>query len=412
MRTDIHHYELCSHCDLLIELPSVEHGHKAVCPRCHKVLLKSRHHMKGRTTIYAASALMMLFFSCGFQLIDIRLVGNLNGIGLLDIPLILYSDSYSYLSLLFILFVLAFPLFNLIVIILLCSKFPLSKYLKRDLLIVYGKLKPWCMPEIFLIGILVSIIKLVNYGELNVTNAFWAFSLFVVFYLKALTNFSTVMLWNELGTNLYAQNTLLVGKTGMSQALRSCNCCKALMPANYKYCPRCKQKGQLRERDKVQWMLALLTTSLIIYIPSNLFGIMITAMFDSSSSSTIIDGVIYMWQSGDIPVALVIFIASIIIPILKIVSLSCLCHFVLSNKNKNKNSCRNMNSLYNMIELIGKWSMIDVFVVAVVCSLVRNQQIMGVYPDIGIVFFATVVIITIFVSKKFDPRLIWDRMPT
>ena len=68
-----------------------------------------------------------------------------------------------------------------------------------------------------------------------------------------------------------------------------------------------------------------------------------------------------------------------------------------------------MKKLYSAVEFIGKWSMIDIFVVSVVCSLVRNQQMMGVYPDIGVTFFATVVIITMIASQKFDPRLIWDR---
>ncbi|OCG14326.1 hypothetical protein A9G09_05885 [Gilliamella sp. wkB292] len=403
------HYVLCSNCDLLTELSQVTSGHKAVCPRCNTTLAKKNINMKFRATMYAICSLIMIAVACRFIFIDIRLVGNFNGVSILDIPSIMFFDKYSYLSALFIVFVLAFPIFNLAIITVLCSKLSLSKYRKRDLLIVYEKLQHWCMPEIFLTGILVSFVKLMSYGSIGVTETFWAFCLFVFFYIKADVIFSPETIWNEIHNNNFANDELKVGKTGICQHLKLCHYCEAILPEHYVKCPRCKQKSQTRNRNKIQWTIALLVTSLIIYIPANLFGIMITVVFGSPSSSTILDGVIYMWQAGDIPVALVIFIASVVIPILKIISLSWLCYFALAAKKKHRHNCLKMKKLYTAVEFIGKWSMIDIFVVSVVCSLVRNQQMMGVYPDIGVIFFATVVIITMIASQNFDPRLIWDR---
>ncbi len=412
---DTHHSVLCPHCDLLIQLPHVsleqkKIERKAVCPRCRTLLAKNNANMKRHTTIYAICALLMLLLGCCFFSIEIRLVGNLNSISIIDIPKVMYLDDYGYISFLFTLFVLVFPVFNLAIMTLLCSKLSLYKQRRRDLLIVYEKFVHWCMPEIFLAGILVSFVKLMSYGELGVTCTFWAFCLFVFFYLKAFITFSPEMIWDELARNNYAKQPLLRGKTGISQNLKLCGCCQAILPKDLARCPRCKQKSQIRNRDKIQWTIALLITSLIIYVPANLFGIMITSVFGSESTSTIMDGVIYMWQAGDIPVALVILTASIVIPILKIISLSWLCLFSITNQPTNRKECRKMNTIYNAVEFIGKWSMIDVFVVAVVCSLVRNQQLMAIYPDIGIIYFATVVIITMIASQKFDPRLIWDRL--
>ena len=412
MITDKQDYVLCSHCDLVIELADVAIGHKAVCPRCNTTLFKNNINMKFRAAMYAYCSIIMLIVACGVVFIDINLVGNINGVSVLDIPKILFFDNYSYISALFILFVLIFPLLNLSIIALLCSKIKLTKYRKRDLLIVYEKFQHWCMPEIFLTGILVSFVKLMSYGNIGVTSTFWAFCLFVFFYIKALVIFTPGKIWNEIHRNNFALKPLEVAKTGICQNIKLCHCCHAIVPIEYAKCPRCKQKSQVRERDKIQWTIALLVTSLIIYIPANLFGIMITVVFGSASTSTIMDGVIYMWQAGDIPVALVIFAASVVIPILKIISLSWLCYFALAVKDKNKHNCLKMKKLYNAVEFIGKWSMIDIFVVSVVCSLVRNQQMMGVYPDIGVCFFATVVIITMIASQKFDPRLLWDRIPT
>ncbi|OCG60910.1 hypothetical protein A9G41_04465 [Gilliamella sp. Nev5-1] len=408
MTIDKQHYVLCSHCDLVIELSNIEVGHKAVCPRCNTTLAKNNSNMKFNATMYAACSLIMIIVGCGFLFIDIRIVGNFIGISLLDIPKTLFFDKYHYISALFILFVLLFPILNLSIIILLCSKLTLTKYRKRDLLIVHEKFQHWCMPEIFLTGILVSFVKLMSYGSIGVTSTFWAFCLFVFFYIKSLVIFSPETIWNEIHRNNFVQGILQAGETGICQNLKLCSCCEAILPEHYIKCPRCKQKSKIRERDKIQWTIALLVTSLILYIPANLFGIMITVVFGSPSSSTIMDGVIYMWQAGDVPVALVIFIASVAIPILKIISLSWLCYFALAVKRKNNHNCLKMKKLYTAVEFIGKWSMIDIFVVSVICSLVRNQQMMGVYPDIGVTFFATVVIITMIASQKFDPRLIWD----
>ena len=401
-------YELCPNCDLVVEVSDILLEHKAVCPRCNTTLAKNDVNMKFKSMMYAICSIVMMIAASRFVFIDIRLIGNFNGVSVIDIPKTLFFDNYSYISALFVLFVLLFPIINLSIIALLCSKLTLSKYRKRDLLVVYEKFQHWCMPEIFLTGVLVSFVKLMSYGNIGVTSSFWAFCLFAFFYIKALVIFSPETIWNEIKTNNFAKNELKTGKTAICQKLKLCGCCHAILPFEYVKCPRCKQKSQIRNRNKIQWTIALLVTSLLIYIPANLYGIMITVVLGSSSTSTIMDGVIYMWQAGDVPVALVIFTASVVIPILKIISLSWLCYFAIAIKRKTKQSCLKMKKLYSAVEFIGKWSMIDIFVVSVVCSLVRNQQMMGVYPDIGVVFFATVVIVTMIASQKFDPRLIWD----
>ncbi|MCT6867547.1 MAG: paraquat-inducible protein A, partial [Gilliamella apicola] len=224
MTVDKQQYVLCSHCDLVIELSDITIGHKAICPRCNTTLAKKSINMKFRAAMYAVCSLIMIIVACGFIFIDIRLVGNLNGVSVLDIPKTLFFDKYSYISALFILFVLIFPIINLLIISLLCSKFTVSKYRKRDLLIIYEKFKHWCMPEIFITGILVSFVKLMSYGSIGVTSTFWAFCLFVFFYIKAQVIFSPETIWEEINTNNFAQAPLKVGKTAISQNLKLCGC--------------------------------------------------------------------------------------------------------------------------------------------------------------------------------------------
>lgn len=402
------HYALCPHCDLVCELPAITNHHKAICPRCHTRLVRNRMHMKRDTIIYSMCALFMLFLACKFVFIHIRVFGNNNDLKLLNISNILFEDNYTSLVLLFVLFVLTLPVLSLVIQLIVCSNLPLSKILKRDLMIFYDKLSHWSMPEIFMAGVLVSFVKLINYGDIGINQAFWAFCLFIIFELQSTLVFSSRKIWNEIASDNFVKTKIMAGKIGIKQNIRLCLCCHAILPANQIHCPRCKQKGKLRERDKIQWTIALLITSLILYIPANLYGIMNTLFLGSESSSTIIDGVIYMWQEGDYPVALVIFTASIIIPVLKIIALSWLCCFVLINHRKTRQDRLKMSRLYKVVEFIGRWSMIDIFVVSVISALIRNGDLISVYPDIGAVFFAIVVIITMIASHQYDPRLIWD----
>lgn len=402
-------YALCDHCDLLSELPDIASQHKAVCPRCYTRLARGRDNMKKNTIIFSCSALIMLMLACGFVFINIRVVGIINNLNLLAIPRILLQDQYTSLMLLFLILVIALPIISLVIQIILCSYIPVSKYRKRDLLIIYDKLHTWCMPEIFMAGVIVSFVKLTSYGDVGVNQAFWAFCLFIVFYLKSSIDFSTQKIWNEITTNDFSNKQLVSGKRGIDQNVRLCQCCHAILSMDYRCCPRCKKKGKMRDKSNLQWTIALLITSLILYIPANVFGVMNTVFFGSTSSSTILDGVVYMWKEGDYPVALVIFTASVVIPVLKIISLSWLCYFVLVIRHKHRRDRFKMNRLFNIVEFIGRWSMIDIFVVSVVSTLIKNGEMMTVYPDIGAIYFASVVIITMVAAHKYDPRLIWDK---
>jgi paraquat-inducible protein A len=118
---------------------------------------------------------------------------------------------------------------------------------------------------------------------------------------------------------------LKVGVTGIRQGLRSCSCCTAVLPVDEAVCPRCQTKGTARRKHSLQWTLALLLTSLILYLPANIMPIMITDLLGDKLPSTIMAGVILLWSEGSYPVALVIFIASIMVPTLKMLAIAWLC---------------------------------------------------------------------------------------
>ncbi|MEC5320255.1 membrane integrity-associated transporter subunit PqiA [Brenneria populi subsp. brevivirga] len=408
---DHHHhrhddYMLCPQCDLLVELPRLAYGQKAVCPRCKTALANKQAEPRKRPVGYAFSALFMLLLANLFPFVNMRVAGITSEITLGKIPQVMVADDYASVATLFMLFVQLVPAFCMATVILLCLHISLPLPLKKVMGKVLFQLKSWGMAEIFLAGVLVSFVKLMAYGDIGIGTSFIPFVLFCVLQLLTFQSLDRRWLWNDIAPPPELPAPPRPGVSGLSQGLRSCPCCTAILPAGQLACPRCHSHGHARRRYSLQWTMALLLTSAMLYIPSNLMPIMITESLGNEAGSTIMAGVILLWGMGSYPVALVIFIASIMVPSLKMLALGWLCW---SANGKGERDSERLHVVYEVVEFVGRWSMIDVFVIAVLSSLVRIGRLMGVYPAIGAVLFATVVILTMFAAMTFDPRLLWDR---
>jgi len=348
----------------------------------------------------------MLVLANLFPFVDMNVAGLKSQITLLQIPNVLFSDNYSSLGTLFMLLVQIVPAFCLITILLLVNEAPLPHGLRIFLARILFKLRSWGMAEIFLAGVLVSFVKLMAYGNIGVGNSFLPWCLFCVCQLRAFQCIDRRWLWGTIEPLPVLSHKPKVGVGGMRQGLRSCACCTAIVPADTLECPRCKKVGHVRRKNSLQWTLALLITSIMLYFPANIMPIMITEWLGNKLPSTILAGVILLWGEGSYPVAMVIFIASIMVPTLKMVAIGWLCW---DAKRPHKGDSERMHFIYEIVEFVGRWSMIDVFVIAVLSALVRMGGLMSIYPDIGALLFAMVVILTMFAAMTFDPRLSWDK---
>lgn len=184
-----------------------------------------------------------------------------------------------------------------------------------------------------------------------------------------------------------------------------CHTCLALSPMGSDHCSRCGSRIHDRIPDSLQKTLALLIAAIVLYVPANLLPIMTTDQFGRSVDSTIIGGVVLLWNMGSYPVALVILIASVLVPIGKILIVTTLCWTVGRHQPI---SPRQRTTLYRITEFIGKWSMVDVFVVAILVALIQIAGIFVIRPGAAALAFAGVVILTMLAAESFDPRLIWD----
>ncbi len=194
--------------------------------------------------------------------------------------------------------------------------------------------------------------------------------------------------------------------TAASQDLASCHLCQKVASVELHKCPRCGCALHSRKTDSINRTLALLFTACVLYIPANVYPIMITDQLGSSLESTILGGVVLLIQMDSIPVAAIIFIASVMVPIGKMISLFYLCWTV---KRGSSVSPRQRSIAYRMTELIGKWSMIDVFVVSILVALVHIGKVLVIRPGVASIAFAGLVIVTMIAAEGFDPRLIWDK---
>jgi paraquat-inducible protein A len=170
-------------------------------------------------------------------------------------------------------------------------------------------------------------------------------------------------------------------------------------------CTRCGATVHVRRPNSIVRTWALLITAMILYIPANVLPIMTVSALGQGSPDTIMSGVITLMKHGMLPIAAVVFIASILVPTFKLVGIALLLYSVQRHQPL---SARQRILMYRFIEFIGRWSMLDIFVIAILVAVVNFGRIASVEANLGAVAFATVVILTMLAALTFDPRLIWD----
>ncbi|RYF32887.1 MAG: paraquat-inducible membrane protein A [Comamonadaceae bacterium] len=199
--------------------------------------------------------------------------------------------------------------------------------------------------------------------------------------------------------------------TGRSLGLVGCPHCAAVWrdAQDGEPCGRCGTRLHTRKPDSLNRTWALLIAACIMYVPANLLPVMITKSLFGTQYDTILSGVIYFWVSGAWGLAAIVFIASFLVPLFKLAVL-----FLLVILAQRRSDWRQPEraKLYHIVEIIGRWSMLDVFVVSLLTGLVQIQGFAQITAGVGIAAFGSVVVLTMLASLSFDPRLTWDSVTT
>ena len=199
------------------------------------------------------------------------------------------------------------------------------------------------------------------------------------------------------------------GITAMQRGLQSCEGCGLLSrPAPDEEegrCPRCDEQLEFRKKASFQRTWAYVIAAAICYIPANVLPVLTTTTAAGADSDTILQGVVLLWSPTGWPLSIIVLFASIMIPSAKIIALAYL--LITAQRGSVANNDQRVR-MYRMVEFIGRWSMVDVFVDTFTAALIQLQPLMSVEPGPGLIFFAAVVVFTMLAVESFDPRLIWD----
>jgi paraquat-inducible protein A len=350
---------------------------------------------------------LMTFKSFGFS-------GSAN---ILESILNFYRNDYYFVALMVLLSAVVFPFILLTTIFYITFQLQRKKYPSalKSLFRLHLHLEEWAMIEVYLLGILVTIIKMSGTSNIDYHSGILCFSCLVLITLAISTIVDRDLFWQaiedqggedkkEISVEQQPFETL---QTAAAKGLILCHICHKLSPASLAGtgCPRCRAILHQRKPHSVARTWALVITSTIFLAPANLLPIMEVDFLGIPDRSTIVDGIIHFLQDGSYFIGLIILTASILVPVFKIVGL-----FILlrSTRPGHDHFLVQKAKLYRFIAFIGRWSMLDIFVIALLSVLVDYGFFTSIHTAPAATYFSFVVAATMFAATTFDPRIIWD----
>jgi paraquat-inducible protein A len=269
------------------------------------------------------------------------------------------------------------------------------------------------MTEVLILGMLVALVKLAHIANVVPGVALWSFGALMMLLAAASSAFDPRALWQR--TKRHDGGAAETGEpmgsfaTAMRCGLSNCHSCGLLVkaggPVQHACCPRCGTDLHLRKPDSVTRTWAFLIAAMVLYIPANALPVMNTSSLFGTEKDTILSGVAYLWTSGSWSLAVVVFIASIAVPMLKIMALVFL---VVSTQLRSVSLLTQRTKIYRLVELVGRWSMLDIYVITILVALVQFNALATIQAGPAAIAFGAVVVLTMLAAMSFDPRLIWD----
>ncbi len=266
-----------------------------------------------------------------------------------------------------------------------------------------GVLRPWSMIEVYLLGMFVAYVKLAGLATVTLGAAVYALAALMV----VMATIDAVADADDLWEAVERRMPTAPDATPANAPRARCEGCGKLAPfaGEGSRCPRCGARLARRKRASLARTWALMLAAAILYVPANAYPIMTVISFGSGEPDTIVSGVQHLLESGMWPLALLVFFASITVPVLKICGLTLL---LVTTQLGARWRLHDRTIMFRVIEGIGRWSMIDVFMLSILVGLVRLGRIASVTPGVGAISFAAVVVLTMLAALSFDPRVMWD----
>ena len=365
----------CNQCGAVYCRPELEPDQWAQCLRCHSVLESYAAFTPAAWLAILLTTILSLGFANAYPVLTLYLQGQGQAATFFDAVSVVWREGYPEVAVITFAAGFLLPVVHLFLLVwvllpLAFGKLPL--FFEATIKII-DHLKPWCMVPVFLLGILVAAVKLAGLASLVVGIGLFATACATVFITSL----------GRLGERRLRLMALDLG-----------------VPAQPPDIPRPPSPSQISR------VWALVLAAAIMYVPANLLPIMQITSVGGSSGHTILGGVIELYQMGSWDIALVVFVASVLVPVFKLVALSVL---VTMTQVGAVRGLHRRTQLYRVVEFIGQWSMLDVFVVILLSALGQFGALLSIEPGTGAIAFGAVVILTMLAALSFDPRLAWRR---
>ncbi len=363
----------CRHCGAIYQRAHLEQGERAQCLRCDAVLESYGVFSPSAWLAVLVTAVIAFALANSFPIATLFFQGSGQSASFMDAVVMTWASGYEEVAVMTFLVGFMLPVCHVSLLIWILGAFAFGKLpLFFETAVAWvDHLKPWCMIPVLLMGVLVAIVKLVGLASL------------------------------EPGIGLFATAVTAVLLTAISRLdghkirlmAYDLNLSQEQMPALKPPSPALISRT---------W--ALILAAMLLYIPANLLPIMKITTLGSPSAHTIVGGVIELWQMGSWDIAVVVFIASVLVPSFKLVALSWL---VYMTQSRSGSQLRKRTHLYGAVEFIGQWSMLDIFVVILLTALGHFGALLDIEPGAGAACFGAVVVLTMVAAMGFDPRLPW-----
>ena len=397
----------CHECDHLHLSKPISEGSKALCTRCGYLLYRQVNNTIDKTLALYLAAFVLMIIANSFPFLSLQIGGRAEHNILISGALALHQLGMSELGLLVFLTSVFFPSVVIVgmLYLLVTERAGIEAPGKGLVYRTVKTLQPWSLVSVFVLGVLIAIVKLLDLAEVIPGIALFAMFAMLIIVTSIHFVFEPSSIWPH--TRLSDVELDAHGKTAAEQKLLSCHTCSMLVPmsAQQTRCPRCNSSLHSRIHNSISRTWALIIAAIVMLIPANLYPIMTVIRFGQGEPDTILSGVIHLIEGGMWPLAIIVFFASIFVPFLKLIVLSIL---AITVQRRSSWRTRDRTLFYRVTEVIGAWSMVDIFLIGLLAALVNLGALATIRPGIGAVFFAAAVIITIFAAHNFDSRLIWD----
>ncbi len=394
----------CQTCGLFQTIPELTNGEEAKCTRCRNVLRRAQEDYLPLSLVCAVLGATLFAFALSLPFFELTAAGRFVTSDLFSGPDMLNAHGMHVLAFIVVLLLIVAPAIKLTIHIgvLVGLKYAPSHPALPWLFGWRHKLMPWAMIDVFLLGAFVAYTRLGALAQVEVGLSMYALFGAMLASVAADASLDTDAVWRRMDPH---HLRAYYNEKAPGQPM-GCDVCEFVSRVkDGKKCPRCNHVVHSRKPDGIVRATTLLMTSVILYLPANALPVMTVERLGKGGPNTILSGVSELAQAHLWPLAILVLVASVVVPIFKVIVLATL---IVMTKRRSSRWLMMRTRLFRLINFIGRWSMIDIFMLTTLVGVVRLGFLATVLPGDGAFAFCGVVILTMLATEFFDPRSMWD----